>query len=90
MVHPRGKFVTPQQIPVRLNVASQHPPYPPRLHDLLDLQHDLGNAPLEPDDLASTALRSQRSKLLRAVQILSQRPLDVDCLTRSNGGSYEG
>ncbi|KAI8159129.1 hypothetical protein K4K49_004280 [Colletotrichum sp. SAR 10_70] len=63
---PRGKFVPLQQIPIRLNVASQHPPYPPRLHDLLDLQHDLGNAPLEPDDRASPALRSQRSKLLGA------------------------
>ncbi|KAI8311450.1 hypothetical protein K4K59_007342 [Colletotrichum sp. SAR11_240] len=67
---PRGKFVPLQQIPIRLNVASQHPPYPPGLHDLLDLQHDLGNAPLEPDDRASPALRSQRSKLLRAVKNL--------------------
>ncbi|KAJ0301290.1 hypothetical protein Brms1b_012479 [Colletotrichum noveboracense] len=60
------------------------------LHDLLDLQHDLGNAPLEPDDRASPALRSQRSKFLGAAQMLSQRPLDVDRLARSNGGRYEG
>ncbi|KAJ0269395.1 hypothetical protein COL940_012480 [Colletotrichum noveboracense] len=46
------------------------------LPDLLDLQHDLGNAPLEPDDRASPALRSQRSKFLGAAQMLSQRPLD--------------
>ncbi|KAJ0384201.1 hypothetical protein COL922a_008874 [Colletotrichum nupharicola] len=86
----RAEFVPLQQIPIRLNVASQHPPYPPRLHDLLDLQHDLGNAPLEPDDRASPALRSQRSKFLGAAQMLSQRPLDVDRLARSNGGRYEG
>ncbi|KAI8272788.1 hypothetical protein K4K56_002262 [Colletotrichum sp. SAR 10_98] len=61
---PRRKFVPLQKIPVRVNVASQYPPYPPRFHDLLDLQHDLGNAPLEPDDRASPALRSQRRKLL--------------------------